>query len=157
MRAWVCAHLHMCVHPHVHVCMCVHASVCLHMRMGVCMCVLCVSAWTHVCAYERVHICAHMCIIPLPHTHKEQSLCRNASAEATLSSKSTKLRVRKPNVEHSSSRFFLLPTFPPWTSYGTVLSLGLFIYKPRVAIPAPSLRGSDEMTVGGPFVSQNIL
>lgn len=65
-----------------------------------------------------------------------------------MSSESTELSVRKPNLEHSSSRFFLSPIFPPWTSYDTVPSLGLFIHKPRVAIPAPSLRGSDEMTRG---------
>lgn len=159
----VCTHgcARTCVYVCIHVCTCARA--CMHQCVCMCGCVCaCVSCeWVHVSMCVHMSVCMYVpaCAWHTSHTHtqKEQSLCRNVSGEATLSSESTELSVRKPNLEHSSSRFFLSPIFPPWTSYDTVPSLGLFIHKPRVAIPAPSLRGSDEMTVGGSFVSQNTL
>lgn len=130
---------------------CAHASLCAHMWVHerVCICVLCTCVQCMcVCTWACVDVCTYMptrLLLSPTHTYKAQwSLCRNVSREETLSSKSTELKARKPNLEHILSKFFLLPVLPPWTSSQTFPSLFPH-HKLGVTILAPLLWGPNEI------------
>lgn len=141
LQLYKCACVGVCVPACMHASMC--ASVwCASVR---CMSRACVGECRRGCVC--VHTCAHMCITPPPHSQRATK-CRCGSREATLSSKSTELGVRKPNLECIWSKFFLLPTLLPWTSYEIFPNLSLLLCKMGVTIPASSLWRSKEKTCG---------